>query len=72
MKLIWWDRFPGGSAPTIIILSFLSSIQLFFLGFLGEYIMSINTRLMNRPLVVEEERINFNEIGDTTNENKGI
>ena len=72
MKLICWDRFPGGSAPTIIILSFLSSIQLFFLGFLGEYIMSINTRLMNRPLVVEEERINFNEIGDTTNENKGI
>ncbi len=59
MKLIWWDRFPGGTAPTIIILSFLCSLQLFFLGFLGEYIMNMNTRLMNRPLVVEEERINF-------------
>ncbi len=61
MKLVWWDRFPGGTAPTIIILSFLCSLQLFFLGFLGEYIMNMNTRLMNRPLVVEEERLNFDE-----------
>lgn len=61
MKLMWWDRFPGGTAPTIIILSFLCSLQLFFLGFLGEYIMNMNTRLMNRPLVVEEERLNFDE-----------
>lgn len=61
MKLVWWDRFPGGAAPTIIILSFLCSLQLFFLGFLGEYIMNMNSRLMNRPLVVEEERLNFDE-----------
>lgn len=61
MKLVWWDRFPGGTAPTIIILSFLCSLQLFFLGFLGEYIMNMNVRLMNRPLVVEEERLNFEE-----------
>ena len=61
MKLVWWDRFPGGTAPTIIILSFLCSLQLFFLGFLGEYIMNMNTRLMNRPLVVEEERLNFDD-----------
>ena len=61
MKLVWWDRFPGGTAPTVIILSFLCSLQLFFLGFLGEYIMNMNTRLMNRPLVVEEERLNFDE-----------
>lgn len=61
MKLVWWDRFPGGTAPTIIILSFLCSLQLFFLGFLGEYIMNMNARLMNRPLVVEEERLNFEE-----------
>lgn len=61
MKLVWWERFPGGTAPTIIILSFLCSLQLFFLGFLGEYIMNMNTRLMNRPLVVEEERLNFDE-----------
>lgn len=61
MKLIWWDRFPGGTVPTVISLTFLGSVQLFFLGFLGEYIMSINTRIMNRPLVIEEERINFDE-----------
>lgn len=61
MKLIWWDRFPGGTAPALIMSMFLGSVQLFFLGFLGEYIMNINTRVMNRPLVVEEERINFEE-----------
>ncbi|MBQ8980151.1 MAG: glycosyltransferase family 2 protein [Eubacterium sp.] len=59
MKLIWWDRFPGGTVPTVISITFLGSVQLFFLGFLGEYIMNINTRVMNRPLVIEEERINF-------------
>lgn len=63
MKLIWWDRFPGGTVPTLIIITFLGSVQLFFLGFMGEYIMSINTRVMNRPLVIEEERINFDEEG---------
>lgn len=61
MKLIWWNRFPGGTAPAIICSMFLGGIQLFFLGFLGEYIMSMNARIMNRPLVVEEERINFDD-----------
>ena len=61
MKLIWWDRFPGGTVPTMIITTFLGSVQLFVMGFLGEYIMSINTRTMKRPLVIEEERINFDE-----------
>ena len=37
----------------------MGGIQLAFLGFLGEYVMAMNTRIMNRPLVVEEERINF-------------
>ena len=61
MKLIWWDRFPAGMAPMLIGMLFLGSVQLFFIGFLGEYIMSINQRVMKRPLVVEEERINFSE-----------
>ena len=61
MKLIWWDRFPAGMAPMLIGMLFLGSAQLFFIGFLGEYIMSINQRVMKRPLVIEEERINFNE-----------
>ena len=61
MKLIWWDRFPAGMAPMLIGMLFLGSVQLFFIGFLGEYIMSINQRVMKRPLVIEEERIIFNE-----------
>ena len=61
MKLIWWDRFPAGMAPMLIGMLFLGSVQLFFIGFLGEYIMSLNQRVMKRPLVIEEERINFNE-----------
>ena len=57
MKLIWWDRFPAGMAPMLIGMLFLGSVQLFFIGFLGEYIMSINQRVMKRPLVIEEERL---------------
>ena len=60
-KLLWWNNFSAGIAPITIGMFFLGSVQLFFLGFLGEYIMSINQRVMNRPLVVEEERINFDE-----------
>jgi hypothetical protein len=58
-KLLNWDNFPAGIAPLVIGVFFLGSLQLFFIGFIGEYVMSINTRLMNRPLVIEEERINF-------------
>lgn len=59
LKLINWDSFPMGTAPVLVGVFFLGSIQLFFIGFLGEYILSINTRIMKRPLVVEEKRINF-------------
>lgn len=59
LKLLYWDRFSAGVAPTLIGLFFLSGLQLFFIGLMGEYILSINTRVLDRPLVVEEERINF-------------
>lgn len=59
MKLIWWDRFPAGTAPLVIGMLFLGAVILFFIGFLGEYVLTINQRVMKRPLVVEEERINF-------------
>lgn len=59
MKLIFWDRFVAGQAPLIIIMSLMCSTILAFLGFLGEYIAAINARVMHRPLVIEEERINF-------------
>ena len=59
LKLTHWNSFTAGIAPVVIGMFFLGGIQLFFLGFIGEYILSINKRVMNRPLVVEEERINF-------------
>lgn len=58
-KLIWWDQFPMGTAPLLIGMFFLGSMQLIFIGLLGEYVMSINTRVMRRPLVIEERRLNF-------------
>lgn len=59
LKLMYWDRFSAGVAPMLIGVFFLGSLQLFFIGFLGEYVLSINTRVLDRPLVVEEERLNF-------------
>ena len=67
MKLIYWDRFNAGQAPLIIIVSLLGSILMAFMGFLGEYISAINMRMMKRPLVVEEERINFDQPEPDTN-----
>ena len=61
MKLCNWDHFNAGMAPIVIGMFFLGSVILIFLGIIGEYILSINQRVMNRPLVVEEERINFDE-----------
>ena len=60
MKLIAPMRFfLTGTVPILLLIAFIGGIQLFFIGFLGEYVMNMNKRIMNRPLVVEEERINF-------------
>ena len=59
MTLIWWYRFPAGVAPMLVGMLFLGSVQVFFIGMVGEYVLSINQRVMRRPLVVEEERLNF-------------
>ena len=64
MKLINWNGFIMGNAPIIIGVFVLGGIELFFIGLLGEYIMSINNRVMKRPLVIEEERLNFDEADD--------
>lgn len=58
-KLMYWNSFQLGTAPVVIGIFFFGAIQLFFVGVLGEYIGSIHTQVMNRPLVVEKERINF-------------
>ena len=58
-KLVFWDNFALGTAPVVIGLFFLASVQLFFIGIIGEYIGAIYTQVQKRPLVVEKERINF-------------
>jgi len=61
MKLLFWYQLPIGVAPVIIGLFCVASVQLFFLGVLGEYVGSIYTQVRNRPLVIERERINFDD-----------
>jgi len=58
-KLLFWKMFSLGLAPVVIGLFFFASVQLFFLGVIGEYIGSIYTHIKKRPLVVEKERLNF-------------
>lgn len=64
MKLIYWNDFQAGNTPLIIGVYVIGSIQLFFIGLLGEYILNINTRVIHRPLVVEERRINFEDVDE--------
>lgn len=60
-KLTHWYSFSAGLAPLVVGIFFLAGIILLFLGLMGEYILNINSRVINRPLVVEERRINFHK-----------
>ena len=68
LKLLYWDQFPAGTAPILIGMFVIGSIQIFFIGLVGEYILNINSRMMNRPLVIEEKRINFEDDDKKENE----
>ncbi|MGN0763668.1 MAG: glycosyltransferase family 2 protein [Aristaeellaceae bacterium] len=59
MKLVNWYGFNAGMAPIVIGVFLMGGLQLAALGFIGEYILTINQRVMNKPLVIEEERLNF-------------
>ncbi len=59
LKLCMWDTFQLGLAPLVIGMFFLAAVQLVFIGIIGEYLGAVWTQVKNRPLVVEEERINF-------------
>lgn len=59
LKLCFWDAFPMGTAPLLLAVLFFASVQLLFLGILGEYIGAILTQVLRRPAVIEKERINF-------------
>ncbi|MCR5603104.1 MAG: glycosyltransferase, partial [Lachnospiraceae bacterium] len=61
MKLCNWSNFLAGTAPMTIGVFFLGGLQLLFIGLIGEYILNINIRVINRPIVVEEKRINFDK-----------
>ena len=60
-KLLYWGNFSVGMAPVVFGIFFLGSVQLFFIGILGEYIGSIHTQILRRPPVIERERINFDQ-----------
>jgi glycosyltransferase involved in cell wall biosynthesis len=60
-KLLFWYRFPANTAPILIAQFFFASVQLFFIGILGEYIGVILTQVTKRPLVIEKERVNFDD-----------
>ena len=59
LKVFYWQSFSIGLAPILIGFFFFASVQLFFIGLLGEYIAAIHTQVLHRPLVVEKERVNF-------------
>ena len=59
LKFLYWDSMQMGTAPITIGVFLLGGVQLFFLGLLGEYILNINARVIHRPVVIEEKRINF-------------
>jgi len=61
LKLVYWYNMPIGMAPVVIGVFFFSSVQLFFIGLLGEYVAQIFTKVTNRPRVFESERINFDD-----------
>ena len=58
-KILFWNSFDVGIAPLVIGLFAAASVQIFLLGFIGEYVMTILTHTRKLPLVVEKERINF-------------
>lgn len=59
LKLMFWDKFPMGTAPILLAVLFFASVQLFFIGIIGEYLGAVLTQVLHRPLVIEKERINF-------------
>lgn len=69
-KLLFWNTFVFGTAPVLIGIFFFSSVQLFFIGLLGEYIGTILTQVQKRPLVIERERLNFTSSKDKSLEER--
>jgi hypothetical protein len=60
-KLLYWETFSLGLAPLVIGLFFFFAVQLIFIGIIGEYVGAILTQVKNYPLVIEDEKINFED-----------
>ena len=61
LKLVYWDRYDIGIATLVIGLCFFSAVQIMFIGIVGEYVGEILSRMSDRPMVVEKDRLNFEE-----------
>lgn len=61
LKLSNWDSFDLGLAPLVIGVFFFGAVQVFALGLIGELLVSVQQRIRKMPLVIETERINFDE-----------
>ncbi len=72
LKLTHWSEFQNGLAPVLIGIFFIGSIQTFLLGIIGEYVLSVKTKVSSAPLVIERERINFDLSTSDNTENGGI
>ena len=64
MKLVFWDSYDIGTATMVIGMFFIGAVQLMFIGIVGEYVGEILTRLSDKPMVVEAERLNFDDEED--------
>jgi glycosyltransferase involved in cell wall biosynthesis len=71
-KLLFWNQFSLGMAPLVIGLFFFSSVQLLFIGIIGEYVGNIHTQVLKRPLVVEKERVNFGPPSEGAVRGRGV
>ncbi len=61
LKLLFWNSFSLGMAPLIIGMFFIGAVQILFIGIVGEYVGEILNRLTDKPMVIEQERLNFKE-----------
>jgi hypothetical protein len=58
-KLFYWDTFKLGLAPLVVGMFFFTAVQLIFIGIVGEYVGAVYTQVKNKPLAIEDEKINF-------------
>lgn len=68
LKLIYWDIYDIGMATLVIGMFFIGAVQIMFIGIVGEYVGEILTRMNDRPMVIEKERLNFDEDSQSDNE----